>query len=61
MTLQQFREATASLDPDTNLLILTPWGEMESASFVTRSDLVEGDPLLDDLDDNVLLLAGEAD
>ena len=61
MTLQQFRDSTAHLDGDTDLLILTPWGEYESATFLERDDLGDSDPARDAFPDNAVLLTGDAD
>lgn len=61
MTLQQFRDETELFDGDTQILVLTPWGDMEPAAFVGRADLAEGDPVRDSFPANAILLTGEAD
>lgn len=61
MTLQQFRSETATLDGDTEILVLTPWGETETAAWVMRPDLEDSDPIRAEFPDNAILLTGEAD
>ena len=61
MTLQQFIADTAGYPRETELMILSPWGEMEKAAFVARADLADGDPVKENFPDNTLLIAGEAE
>lgn len=61
MTLAQFRAETELYDGATEILVLSPWGEMEPAAFVGRSDLAEGDPVKESFPSNAILLTGEAD
>lgn len=60
MTLKQFTRATAGMPGSTRLLVLSPWGELEPAAIVTTEDLVEGDPLRDDIPSDAIVLTGEA-
>ena len=60
MTLQEFREETALFDGATEILVLSPWGEMEPGAFVGRADLAVGDPVRDSFPANSILLTGEA-
>lgn len=59
MTLQQFRDETELYDGNTEILVLSPWGEMEPSAFVGRADLADGDPVKADFPRNAILLTGE--
>jgi hypothetical protein len=61
MTLKDFIRATAGMPSDTRLLVLDPWGGMEAAALVTIEDLVEGDPLRDDMPHDAIVLTGDAE
>ena len=60
MTLTEFLKETADLPGDTEILVLTPWGETEAAAWVKPDDLAEGDPVLESFPANSILLTGEA-
>lgn len=60
MTLAQFREQTAALDGETEILVLTPWGEPEHSEWVSADDLAEDDPVREDFPSNAILLTGVA-
>jgi hypothetical protein len=47
MKLSELIDAAAGTDPE--ILILSPWGEMNPAFLLVPADLVEGDPILEDL------------
>ena len=60
MTIEQFIRDTAGYPANTELMVLSPWGDMEPAAFVSRADLADGDPVKDSFPTNTLLLAGKA-
>ena len=60
MTLQQFREETAALSGDTEILVMDPWGNIEPSAWVTHDDLAEDDPVREQFPSNAILLTGEA-
>lgn len=60
MTLEDFRRDTAGMPGDTEIKVLSPWGEIEDAAFVTVEDLVDDDPVREQLDPTAILITGEA-
>jgi hypothetical protein len=50
MTLDELNRLTAGLSGDTEIHILSPWGEIQPAALLTADDLIEGDALLEDLE-----------
>jgi hypothetical protein len=60
MTLTQFLQETAALPGDTEILVLSPWGDTEAAAWVKRDALAEDDPVLESFPTNAILLTGEA-
>ena len=60
MTLADFRRDTAELSGSLEIFVLDPWGNLGGAAFVTPEDLADGDPLIDDLPENGLVMTGEA-
>lgn len=60
MTLNEFRQETAALPGDTEILVLAPWGELEPAAWVQPGDLAEDDPVRENFPSNAILLTREA-
>lgn len=61
MTIQQFQQLTAGMPAHTEILILDMWGNLGPAAIVTRADLIEGDPALDDFPHDALVIAEDAE
>ena len=60
MKLSEFRQLTDCLDGDTEMLVLSDWGEIEPAAMVTKADLQEDDPVRETFPDMAILITGEA-
>ena len=61
MTLKEFRRITADMPSHSKILVLGPWGDMEAAAIIRREDIQEGDPILEDLQPDTILIASDAD
>lgn len=61
MTIQKFQQLTAGMPAHTEILILDMWGNFCPAAIVTRADLIEGDPALDDFPHHALVIAEDAE
>ena len=61
MTLKEFRRATADMPSHAEILVLSPWGEMEAAAIIRREDIHEGDTILEDLQPDTILITSDAD
>ena len=60
MTLAEFRAETAALDGATEILVLSPWGDLEPSAFVTRDDLEDDDPVRENFPQTAILITGDA-
>jgi hypothetical protein len=60
MKLSDFRRMTVNHDGATEILVLTPWGEMEPATIVEPGHLAEDDPVREKFPPDSILLAGDA-
>jgi hypothetical protein len=60
MTLTELNRLTAHLPGESEIKILSPWGEIEDAALITAADLADDDPLRDAIHPTFILLATEA-
>jgi len=60
MTLEQFRNETAGLPDSTEILVLSPWGDIEPSAWVGLEDLAEDDPVREGWPEKAILLTSEA-
>jgi len=60
MKLSEFRRLTEAYDPETEVMVMEPWGDIQPATIVDQEDLTDNDPIRETFPTMALVLCAAA-